>query len=164
MNPNASHLIRLILHPVKFRIYLLWKLPAAFFSGLRVRFFKEDKCVVSVPFTWFSQNPFRSTYFACLAMAAEMSSGMLALAQVYKRKPAISMLVIKMEARFVKKATGKTFFTCEDGHSMAVAVQEAIQTGEARSFESSSVGKNEQGETIAEFSITWSFKSKSRAT
>jgi hypothetical protein len=26
-----------------------------------------------------SQNPFRSTYFACLSMAAEMSTGALAL-------------------------------------------------------------------------------------
>jgi hypothetical protein len=45
--------------------------------------------------------------FACLAMAAEMSTGVLAMAHVYKRKPAISMLVVKMEAEYFKKATGK---------------------------------------------------------
>ena len=53
------------------------KLPAAFFSGVRIKEVGETKCRVSVPYKWFTQNPFRSTYFACLAMAAEMSTGAL---------------------------------------------------------------------------------------
>ena len=57
-----------------------------------------EKCITSVPYKWLTQNPFRSTYFASLAMAAEMSTGILALSNVYKRNPPFSMLVIKMEA------------------------------------------------------------------
>jgi hypothetical protein len=161
MNPNASSLIRLISHPLKFRIYLLWKLPAAFFSGVRVKTFTPEVCTVVVPFKWFSQNPFKSTYFACLAMAAEMSSGMLALAQVYKRKPAISMLVVKLEAQYHKKATSSTLFTCSDGVGFAAAIEQAVVTGEGVEFSSHSVGRNEKGELIAEFWIRWSFKAKS---
>lgn len=139
----------------------MWKLPAAYFSGVRVREFTDVACSVSVPYKWFSQNPFRSTYFACLAMAAEMSSGMLALAQVYERKPAVSMLVVKLEAQYHKKATSSTLFTCSDGAGFAAAIEQAVATGEGVEFDSHSVGRNAKGELIAEFWIRWSFKAKS---
>ena len=87
MNPNSTEYIRLMKHPVKFRMFLLLKLPSAFFCGVRIRDIDESRCVVTVPYKWFSQNPFKSTYFACLSMAAEMSTGALAMAHVYKRKP-----------------------------------------------------------------------------
>src|SRR5436190_24322650 len=85
---------QLVRHPVKFRMFLFSKLPSAFFSGVRVRSIDDNKTVVTVPYKWFSQNPFKSTYFACLAMAAEMSTGLLGLMHTYKRDQAISMLVV----------------------------------------------------------------------
>jgi hypothetical protein len=63
----------------KFRLFMLQKLPAAYFSGVRVREIRPEYARVSVPYRWFSQNPFRSTYFACLSMAAEMSTGLLGM-------------------------------------------------------------------------------------
>ncbi|HMU57084.1 MAG TPA: thioesterase, partial [Chitinophagaceae bacterium] len=83
-------------HPATFRMFLLTKLPSAFFSGVRIRDLDDEKCTATVPFKWFSQNPFRSTYFACLSMAAEMSTGALALAHLYKSDPPVSMLVVKV--------------------------------------------------------------------
>ena len=142
-------------------MYLLYKLPAAFFSGVRVRKIDEEKCITSVPYKWLTQNPFRSTYFASLAMAAEMSTGTLALSNVYKRKPVISMLVIKMEATYFKKATGIIFFTCDQGKEIISIIDEAVETGEGKSFIAKSVGKNKDGEIVAEFLFTWSFKTKS---
>lgn len=147
-------------HPVKFRMFLFAKLPAAFIAGVRVREADEKKCVVSVPYKWLSQNPFRSTYFACLSMAAEMSTGALAMAQIYKRTPAVSMLVVKVESAYFKKATGRTYFTCEDGERFQQAVDESIATGEARTIEATSTGRNKEGEVVATFTITWSFKAK----
>lgn len=161
MNPNASSFLKLMKHPVKFRMFLFSKLPAAFIAGVRVREADEKKCVVSVPFKWLSQNPFRSTYFACLSMAAEMSTGALAMAQVYKRNPSVSMLVVKVESEYFKKATGRSYFTCEDGHLFQQAVDESIATGEARTLRSKSTGRNKDGDVVAEFYITWSFKAKS---
>lgn len=52
-----------------FNLFLLAKLPAAYFSGVRVLSLDEEECKVKVPYKWFSQNPFKSTYFACLSMA-----------------------------------------------------------------------------------------------
>ena len=142
-------------------MYLLYKLPAAFFSGVKVRKINEEKCSTSVPFKWLTQNPFRSTYFASLAMAAEMSTGVLALSNVYKRKPSISMLLTKMEATYFKKATGTVFFICEQGKQIASVIDEAAETGEAKSIIAKSTGKNKAGELVAEFLFTWSFKTKS---
>ena len=59
-------------------------------------------------------------------MAAEMCSGMLAFGQVYKRNPKISMLVIKLEVNFVKKATGTILFTCEDGAAIQAAINDLL--------------------------------------
>ena len=157
---HPNEFIQLVKHPIKFRLFLFSKLPAAFFSGVRVREMNEQRCVVTIPFKWLTQNPFRSTYFASLSMAAEMSTGALSLAHIYKRKPSISMLVVKTEANYFKKATDKTTFVCEDGDLIKQMIEESIATGEARTVRARSVGKNKAGEEIAEFFITWSFKSK----
>jgi Domain of unknown function (DUF4442) len=160
MNPKAADFTKLMKDPFKLRMFLFFKLPSAFFSGVRVRDIDAAHCHVTVPFKWFSQNPFKSTYFACLAMAAEMSTGVLGLMQVYKRKPAVSMLVVGLEANYFKKATERTHFICEDGVLFEKAVDETIATGEARTVKARSVGKNTAGEVVAEFYITWSFKAK----
>jgi hypothetical protein len=163
MNPNAPAFLKLMKHPVKFRMFLLAKLPAAYLAGVRVREADEKRCVVTVPYKWLSQNPFRSTYFACLSMAAEMSTGALAMAQLYKLNPSVSMLVVKVESEYFKKAADRTSFVCEDGALFQQAVEETLATGEAKTVKAKSAGRNKQGELVAEFYITWSFKAKGKS-
>ncbi len=160
MRTETKAFIQKMKHPATFRMFLLTKLPSAFFSGVRIRDLDDEKCTATVPFKWFSQNPFRSTYFACLSMAAEMSTGALALAHLYKSDPPVSMLVVKVESEYFKKATGRTSFICEDGALFRTAVEETIATGESRTVKAKSVGTNKNGEIVAEFFITWSFKAK----
>jgi hypothetical protein len=160
MNSSKQKFIQFVQRPVKFRLFLLSKLPSAFFSGVRVKFLDENKSEVTVPYKWFSQNPFKSTYFACLAMAAELSTGLLAMMNVHEKNPAISMLVISLEANYFKKATGITTFVCEDGLAVNNIVESAITSGESKTIKCKSVGKNKDGEIVAEFFITWSFKVK----
>lgn len=147
-------------HPFLFRLYLFRQLPAAWFSGIRVNYADEEKCVVTVPYNWRTKNPFRSTYFACLAMAAEMSTGVLAMGHCFKKDPPVSMLVRKIEANFFKKARGFISFTCEDGLRISAMVKEAIAAGKETSLNTYATGKNKDGDTVAEFTITWSFKQK----
>jgi hypothetical protein len=160
-NSNTSAFLRLMRSGLKFRLYLLARLPSAFFSGLRIREIDEEHCVTSVPYKWFSQNPFRSTYFACLSMAAEMSTGTLAMAHVYRHNPPVSMLVVKLEANYFKKATGLTRFTCVDGSAIRQTIARALASGQGEIFRARSIGTNEAGEEVAEMFITWSFKAKS---
>ena len=150
------------MHPIRFRLFLLAKLPSAFFSGVRVQYADEEKAVVTVPYKWFSTNPFSSTYFACLSMAAEMSTGVLAMAHTYQLQPAVSMLVLRIEGNFSKKATGITTFICEEGYIVKQVIRDAAASGKATTATLRSVGTNRENEIVAEFSITWSFKVKSK--
>ncbi|WP_082886324.1 DUF4442 domain-containing protein [Flavisolibacter tropicus] len=149
-------------HPLKFRLFLLSKLPAAYFAGLR--FVKADAttCIVSVPFKWFTKNPFGSIYFACLSMAAEMTTGALAMAAIYKRPQRVSMLIVQSEAQYFKKAKSTIQFVCNEGKRIAAAVEEAILAGNS-SVTVQSRGINKEGEEVASFSFTWSFKAVRKA-
>ena len=155
---NNTAFIRFAQHPLKFPLYLLWKLPSAWLAGVRVKQMGEDRCITVVPYRWLSQNPFRSTYFACLGMAAEMSTGLLAI--MYTQNVRVSMLVTGMEAGFQKKAVGKTWFTCEEGAAIAAAVDKAIATREGVTITVNSTGRSQDSTIIATFAITWSFKAR----
>ena len=158
MNSSSENFIKMIKHPVKFRMFLFWKLPAAFFSGVRIKEMDQKRSIVSVPYKWLTQNPFHSTYFASLAMAAEMSTGVLAMMHIYK-KP-VSMLITNLEASYFEKAIGKTYFVCEAGKEIFNTIEEAISAEEAKSITVKAAGTNKDGELIAEFLFTWSFKVK----
>jgi hypothetical protein len=160
MNTEFSSFKKFITNPIKYRLFLITKLPMGFISGLKIEELTEAKASVSVRFKWLNQNPFRSIYFAVLSMAAELSTGIMSVGQVYKRKPTVSMLVVKVEADFYKKAIGKIIFTSNDGDKIANAVEDAVATGEGVTVQCISVGLNEAKEEVAKFVFTWSFKSK----
>lgn len=84
------------------------------------------------------------------------------MAHLYKINPPVSMLVVKVESEYFKKATDRSSFICEDGALFRKAIEETIATGEARSVRARSVGTNKAGDVVAEFYITWSFKVKSK--
>src|SRR6185437_7729142 len=115
MTDEQADFLKLARSPIKFGMFLLFKIPIAFLSGIRIREITAEKCITTIPYKWLTQNPFHSTYFASLSMAAEMSTGALAMMNTHKRQPPVSMLVTKMEAHYFKKATGKIYFFCEEG-------------------------------------------------
>ena len=141
------------------RLFLFWKLPMAWFAGIGVRYCDERKSVVRLPFGWRSQNPFRSTYFAAQCAAGELSTGLLALAQL-QEKPPVSMLVTKIEAEFYKKASATLLFTCEDGDAITAAMLTALQSGAAQTFTAHSTGRLPDGTVAFVVKISWSFKAK----
>jgi hypothetical protein len=146
---------------IKFSIFLFLKLPSAWFSGVKVKKLNLEECATSVPYKWFSQNPFQSTYFACQAMAAELSTGLPALMAIEKRNPGFSMLVVDMQAKYTKKAVGLTTFTCKDVDKIIRTVDECEKTGEASTVSVETIGLNNANEEISRFVFTWSFKQKS---
>ncbi len=156
----ASNFYSLVNNPIAFNAYLFLKLPAAFFSGVKLKSVGNNASAVSIRYKWFTTNPFRSTYFACLSMAAEMSTGILAMSHVYKQKPAVSMLVTQMEANFYKKAVGAITFSCTDGEAFEQAIAATKQHGEQQQVVAKSIGVDKQGNLVASFSFTWSFKRK----
>lgn len=155
-------LLKQLRSPVLFPLYTMTTLPMAFLAGCKVKHIDLESCQITVPFKWMNQNPFRSTYFAVLSMAAEMSTGMPALIMTRNSNPSVSMLVTHLEADFVKKATGITTFTFTEAKQMNQAVERAVLTGEPQTFKATSLGTSKNGEVEARFSVEWSFKMRSQ--
>lgn len=151
---------RQMLNPFLMKLFYLAKLPLGFMAGLRLRELDERRAVVTIPYGWRTTNPFRSTYFAALSMAAELSTGVLAgLAADLAPRP-VAFLIVGMTARFEKKATATTTFVCEQGDQLAAAVARAVETGEPATAEVETVGRSPEGTVVARFTFTWSFKAR----
>jgi len=148
------------LSPFKMKLYMLKHLPLGFFTGLRVLELDKNKAVVSVPFKYLNKNPFKSVYFAVLSMAAELSSGILALSLVFESEVPVSMLVLNMKADFLKKAKTKITFSCNDGEKIAKAIEKCLLSKEGEIVEVQTSGFDTDGEKVAEFQFTWTFKAK----
>ena len=146
--------------PLKLNIFLFFKLPSAFWSGVRVKSISNEQCIVTVKHRWFNQNPFKSMYFAVQAMAAELTTGALVMMQIKKSGKKISMLVANNNSNFSKKATGRITFTCNDGHLIEEAIKQTIATGEGQTIWMKSVGVNEKREQVSEMNFEWSIKLK----
>lgn len=157
-SPAAETLRRQVTNPWLFRLYLLRQLPLAFVAGLRVPELDSRRAVVTVPYGWRTQNPFRSTYFAAQSMAAELSTGALAMIAVRTAPRPVAMLIVGLEASFGKKAVSTVAFTCEQGETLAGAVAETIASGEPATARVETVGRMADGTEVARFHFTWSFK------
>lgn len=140
--------------------FLFFKLPSAFWCGVRVKSITRQSCTVTVKHRWINQNPFRSMYFAVQAMAAELSTGALVISKIKESKRDISMLVANNKSNFTKKATGRITFTCTDGDLIEAAIQQTIATGEGQTFWMKSIGVNQKGEQVSEMEFEWSVRIK----
>lgn len=144
--------------PSKLNTYMFFKLPSAYWSGVRVQKITSKICLVKIKYKWFNQNPFKSMYFASQAMAAEFTTGALVMFHIKQSNQNISMLVAQNKAMFTKKATGKIIFTCKQGNLIKETIQKATETKEGQTLWLTSIGVNEQGEQVSEMQFEWTIK------
>ena len=149
---------RVLNNRLLFKIVLLFQVPINFVIGMRLRELNETTCRVSVPYRWFNKNPFKSTFWAVLGMAAEASTGVLVMMYTYKLDPSVSIIVGDCSGEFVAKARDLTTFVCNDGKRIAETVKQALQTGEPQEVLCQAVGHSNAGEEIARFTFTWKMK------
>jgi hypothetical protein len=147
--------------PTKLNLFSFFKLPAAFWSGVRVQSISDSRCEVTVKHRWFNQNPFRSMYFAVQAMAAEMTTGVLVMLHIKASGKNVSMLVAQNKSVFTKKATGRITFVCSQGDAIKEAIYEAIASKEGKTIWLTSLGKNEKGEQVSDMQFEWTLKVRS---
>ena len=160
---RAAKLAARLKNPLLLRGFLLAKLPLALVAGLRVRELDPERCAVTVPYGWRTTNPFRSTYFAALSMAAEMSTGALAMLATELAEAPVALIIVNLEAGFEKKAQSLTTFTCEEGARAFGAVAETVRSGEPATARLETVGRSPDGTVVARFAFTWSFKRRSKS-
>ena len=144
--------------PSKLNAFMFFKLPSAFWSGVRVKSISPEVCEVTVKHRWFNQNPFNSMYFAVQAMAAEFTTGALVMFQIKQSGKSISMLVAQNKSVFTKKATGRITFTCNQGSLIKETIQKAVDTNEGQTIWLTSIGINEKEEQVSEMQFEWTIK------
>jgi acyl-coenzyme A thioesterase PaaI-like protein len=157
--PAMQAFRRQVLNPGKLRLFMLRRLPLAWLAGLRLVALTPEAATVTIRYKYLTQNPFRSIYFAALAMAAELASGIQAMLHT-QGIGAVSMLVVGLQADFTKKAVGLIAFTCSDGAAIAQAIADSRATGDGRTVVCTSTGRDEASDIVAVFRVTWSFKAK----
>ena len=160
--PESNKILKLARSSWKMKLYMLLHLPMAFIAGLKIVRIDEMGAEVSVPYKYLNKNPFRSMYFAVQAMAAELSSGILALAEVENSGVAVSMLVLEMKASYLKKARTKIKFVCNDAVNIKKTIEKSIETAEGQTVDVVSQGFDKEGDMVAEFIFTWTFKPKTK--
>ena len=162
-NPAIARFIKRLSNPVLQRLYMLAKLPSVWFMGARVHELTPERSSIRLPYAWRSQNPFRSTYFAAQAAAAEISTGFL-VATLMQGQGKFSMLVTHMEADFHKKATETLIFTCDERDVVIDALERSMATGEGQTFVLHTKGiqtlKDGTQQVASSFAFEWSVKYK----
>ena len=142
--------------------FVLFKIPSAYLSGVRVQSISETSVSVRVRYKWINQNPFNSMYWATQGMASELAAGILMMRKIHNSKRNISMLVVGQKGEFHKKAKGKILFDCKDeDFNIQQAIDNAISTGEGQNLTLLSEGIDEQGDVVSKFEYLWSIKLKS---
>jgi hypothetical protein len=146
------------LTPSKINTFLIFKLPSAYFCGVRVKILEQQKCITTVKHKWINQNPFKSLFWAVQGMAAELSTGAIIINKIKESEKNIAMLLIKNEASYSKKATGRVSFECHEGDLIDAVIEEAIKTGKGQTVTLNVIGRNSKDEEVSEFKFTWSMK------
>ncbi len=159
----AETLRRRMLNPFWMRSFMLVKLPLAWIARVKIATLTAERCTTTVPYSWRTTNPFRSTYFAAQSMAAELSTGALAMLAVESAPAPVAYLIVGLEAEFKKKATDVVTFTCAGGDQIFAAVAAAVASGETATAQVTTHGHMPDGTEVSRFTFTWSFKRRRAA-
>ena len=138
---------------------MLFKLPAAWLTGVRLSVINEGKCEVKVRFKWINQNPYRSMFWAVQAMAAELTTGMLLTKSIQDSNSDISMLLVSNKSSFYKKAVGKITFVCDEGEIAKQLINSTIKNITSKAWFKAK-GYDEAGDQVSEFDFEWSCKKR----
>ncbi len=141
--------------------FLATKVPAGFFGGMRVASFSPKLCETTMPFWFFTKNPFKSMYFASQCMAAELSTALPILYAMEGFDEKIAYIIIENQAKYHQKAKSKLTFSCMVTEQLTNNLMLAIESKQPQTYRAYSVAKNQVGEVVSEFWFTWSFVVKS---
>ena len=148
-----------VLNPWSFLFGMIRKLPSVIWWNIKVIHIDQTSCQVTIPYSWRTQNPFKSIYFAALAGAGELSTGALCQMYLAGRVPH-AMLAVGLKAEFVKKADSTVTFSCNQGKELMDLLDSLYKKGDTGQITMESIGVSASGDKVAKIYVTWSFKRK----
>lgn len=135
---------------------LAWLLP-------HVEEMDKERVVLRIPLSWRSRNHLKSMYFGALCAGADVAAGMVAMQAIAKSGKRIDFVFKDVNAKFLKRAEGDVFFTCEAGSRVRALVEKAV--AEPKRFEETvsvvATVPSKTGDTpVATFEMTLSLKAR----
>ena len=140
----------------KLRLWMLRRLPMGLASGMYISELDEDHCTVVLQDRWWIRNPFNSVFWAVMSMAAELSTGALVFA--YGRPGNMQFILVGFEAKFLKKAKGKSFYFCRAGKEVERAISNNMNNPAPSSIIMPVLAQDESGQVLAEFICYWQLR------
>ena len=154
--PFNSILAKKLTNPLQLRLWMLAKLPMGLLSGMYVDSLDENQCVVVLKDRRWIRNPFGSVFWAVMGMAAELSTG--ALVYAYASGSDVKFILTGMEAKFFKKAKGKSYYFCGAGLDVLRSFELSINHNDACIVILPVTAKDEAGQVLATFSFQWQLR------
>jgi acyl-coenzyme A thioesterase PaaI-like protein len=144
------------------RAFAFHKIPLLFMAGPSVVQIDDESCIISLPFQRRNKNHLGSMYFGALCIGADIAGGIMAARLLKKVKKGKGSLIFKdMQANFLKRAEGTTYFRCVDGARIAEAVKKAEESLERVDLPVkiiATVPSQFEDSPVAEFTLTLSLK------
>jgi|TARA_A200000159_G_scaffold156962_1_gene172462 hypothetical protein len=141
--------------PFKLNFFTFFKLPSAWWCGVRVTKIEERYCETKVVHRWINQNPFTSMFWAVQGMAAELATGVLVMKAIKEHDRKVSMLVLNNRANFSKKARGRIIFSSDASTVIDEAFNELIKSKEPQTFWLTSKGIDQEDHVVSTFEFEW---------
>lgn len=92
-------------------------------------------------------------------MAAELAGGLLVYQTIDDLNIKASMLLVENHNQFFKKATGRIYFSCDQGDEISEKLKK-LNIGDAITLDTFAIGKNSNNEEVCKCKFTWSIKRK----
>ncbi len=143
---------------LKYNLFLLKKLPSAYFCGARIKSIDSNQCEIKIALNWFNKNPYKSMFWAAQGMAAELTTALMITDKIKKSGYDVSMLLISNNANYYKKATGLIVFNCNEGAEIDEMMNKLISSNTSQTITLSSTGINQNNITVSKFIFEWSLK------
>jgi Domain of unknown function (DUF4442) len=151
-----TNLARRLTSPWQLRLWMLAKLPMGLVTGMYVESLNENNCVVVLKDRRWIRNPFGSVFWAVMGMAAELSTG--ALVYAYTSGSDVRFILVGMEAKFFKKARGKSYYFCDSGSDVLRSIEHLVNTNDPGFVMLPVTAKDQAGQVLATFIFQWQLR------
>lgn len=120
---------------LRVRLFTLLKVPLVAWLRPVVEELTPERCVLRLPLNRRSRNHVGSMYVGALCTGAEVCMAVLLFQRIFNEKLPLVMVARTLDARFLRRAMGDVYFTCEGGAVIESVVQKAMETGERQEAE-----------------------------
>lgn len=121
----------------------------------------EDRFEVKIPLTRRTRNHVNSMYIGVMTVGVDLAVGMLTMYLIKKIGKNVILIFKDFQGNYLKRAEGDVHFICEEGQTIAGAINKTLETGERMNVPivvKAIVPEKLGNEPVADFTITLSLK------